>query len=141
VLDITYAYVYFGLILGLVNARSLFQSIAAGLLGRASYQGGAGTVLLGAVLHLFIAFTWAFAYFVVVRRAEPLRRVVRTTGGRVMVGLLYGLFAYLVMTLVVVPLSQVHSHPHLTLRFWINLVQHMLMVGLPIVLIIGDGGD
>ncbi|HEV7587275.1 MAG TPA: hypothetical protein VGO40_04015, partial [Longimicrobium sp.] len=57
-LDITYAYIFFGLILKLVGVQSLFQSISAGLLGRAAFQGGLPTALLGAGFHLLIAYAW-----------------------------------------------------------------------------------
>ena len=54
VLDLADALVFFGL----RGARPIriFQSIAAGLLGRASFSGGVPTALLGVILHFFIAF-------------------------------------------------------------------------------------
>ena len=54
VLDLADALIFFGL----RGARPIriFQSIAAGLLGRASFSGGVPTALLGVILHFFIAF-------------------------------------------------------------------------------------
>src|SRR4051812_15627673 len=75
-LDITYAYIFFGLILKLVGVHSLFQSISSGLLGRAAYQGGLPTALLGAGFHLLIAYSWTVAFYLAVpqlRRAAPSR--------------------------------------------------------------------
>src|SRR5215218_8989584 len=86
-LDISYAYVFFGLILGLVGVESLFQSISAGLLGRAAFQGGLPTALLGAALHLLIAYSWTVAFYLAVRNVDALHRAARTTGGRVVLGL------------------------------------------------------
>jgi len=138
-LDISYAYVFFGLILGVVGVESLFQSIAAGLLGRAAYQGGLPTALLGAALHLLIAYSWTVAYFLAMRNVDALHRAARTTGGRIVLGLAYGVVVYLLMDLVVLKLSRAHSTPPGDWKFYINLVQHMLMIGLPIALIVGDG--
>jgi hypothetical protein len=137
--DITYAYIFFGLILGLVGVESLFQSIAAGLLGRAAYQGGLPTALLGACLHVLIAYSWTVAYYLAVRNIDGLHRAARTTGGRIALGLAYGVVVYLLMDLVVLKLSRAHSTPPDNWRFYVNLVQHMVMIGLPIGLIVGDG--
>jgi hypothetical protein len=49
-LDITDAIVFFGLTRN-VRPYRIFQSVASGLLGRASYSGGMKTVVLGAFLH------------------------------------------------------------------------------------------
>jgi hypothetical protein len=138
-LDITYAYVFFGLILKLVGVQSLFQSISAGLLGRAAYQGGLPTALLGAGFHLLIAYSWTVAFYLAVRNFDALHRAARTTGGRIVLGLVYGVVVYLLMDLVVLKLSRAHSTPPSNWRFYVNLVQHMVMIGLPIALVVGDG--
>lgn len=139
-LDITYAYVYFALILGLVDGfAGVLQSIAAGLLGRAAFDGGMQTAALGAVLHLIIAYAWTCAFFVAVRAWEGLRWAMRTTSGAVIVGLVFGMLVWTVMDLVVLKLSRAHSVPPANPRFWINLAQHAVMVGLPIALIVRDG--
>ena len=79
----------------------ILQSIAAGLLGRDSYAGGAGTAVLGAVLHVSIAIAMGATYALAARRAPAL---VRHPIG---FGLAYGVALYLVMNLVVLPLSAV----------------------------------
>jgi hypothetical protein len=53
-LDIAYACIFWALKRG-VPATRIFQSVAAGLLGQASFQGGGRTAALGLVLHYFIA--------------------------------------------------------------------------------------
>jgi hypothetical protein len=138
-LDIAYAYVFFGLILKVVGVQSLFQSIAAGLLGRAAYQGGMPTALLGGALHLLIAYSWTLAFYLAVRNVEALRRAMRTRAGTVAVGLAAGVVVYLVMDLVVLELSRASSTPPSDWKFWLNLAQHAVMVGLPMALIIRDG--
>ena len=62
-LDILDAIVFFGIRNHVAPIR-IFQSIAAGLLGRAAFSGGIRTALLGALLHYFIAFS-IVAVFVV----------------------------------------------------------------------------
>lgn len=98
VLDLLDAFVFFGLRSGVRPIRIL-QSIAAGLLGRASFSGGWRTAALGFALHFFIAFTIVLIFLIARRRLPVLRR------HAVMAGLLYGITVYLTMTFVVVPAS------------------------------------
>lgn len=128
VLDLTAALVQSGL-----RGRSpvsLLQSIASGLLGADSFQGGAATAALGAALHFVIAFVAAAVY---VAASRKLKWLVRRP---VVCGLLYGVAVYLVMTFVVVPLSaapfKLGASPGALAT---GLAIHMLCVGLPIALV------
>jgi len=98
VLDLLDAFVFFGLRSGVRPIRIL-QSIAAGLLGRASFSGGWRTAALGLVLHFSIAFA-IVVVFVMASRGLPLLR-----RHAVAAGLVYGVAVYLTMTFVVVPAS------------------------------------
>ena len=124
-LDALDAVVFFGLRSGAAPIR-IFQSIAAGLLGRASFQGGLGTAALGVCLHFFIAFVIVTIYHVASRRARIL------TDRPVMFGLLYGVAAYFVMSRIVVPLSAAGGGGWPPLPVLVNgLLIHALGVGLP----------
>jgi len=123
-LDALDAVVFFGF-RGVAPHR-IFQSIAAGLLGRAAFTGGPATVALGVVLHYFIAFA-IVATFVAASRYIPV--LTRTP---ILTGLVYGVGVYLVMNLVVVPLSAAGGRPSFPWPILINgLLIHMLGVGLP----------
>jgi hypothetical protein len=126
VFDITQAMVAFNLQSGL-KPMTVLQSVASGLLGRASFQGGPKTAALGAFLHFFIAFSWAAIYYV------ASRRLVFMIEKPVIAGLAYGEFVWIIMTFVVLPLSAIHRWPT-----WNNAaiitgpIGHMFLVGLPI---------
>lgn len=123
-LDLLDAFVFFGL-RGAAPARIL-QSIAAGVLGRASYQGGAGSAALGFVLHFVIAFLIVATYFVAARLLPFLNR------RPFLAGPLFGLVAYFVMNYVVIPLSAIGPGPHAGGVVLINgLLIHAFGVGLP----------
>ena len=126
-LDITYAWVFWWLKRGLSPAR-IFQSVAAGLLGRASFQGGARTAALGLALHFFIALSMAAAYYFVARRWPLLWR------RPVPCGLAYGLLLYAVMTHVVVPLSAAGPGSKDPVWIALSVLVHMALIGLPIAL-------
>src|ERR1700732_711915 len=80
VFDITQAMGAFYLQSGL-KPMTVLQSVASGLLGRASFQGGAKTAALGAFLHFFIAFSWAAIYYVASRRLTFMVEKSSTAGG------------------------------------------------------------
>ena len=136
-LDFLYVTVVFAVILKRTTLERLAQSIATGVLGKAAFEGGAGTVVLGLVLHLFIAFCWTLIFYVASRRIGWLRGWVSTRTGRIRTGLLYGPVIWLAMDLVVLPLSRAGAVPVTRPFFYIHLVQHALMIGLPMVLILG----
>jgi hypothetical protein len=124
VLDLLDALVFFGL-RGAAPSRIL-QSIAAGVLGRASYQGGTGSAALGLVLHFVIALLIVATYFGVVRALPILNR------RPFLAGPLFGLAAYFVMNYIVVPMSAIGSGPHPGGAVLVNgLLIHAFGVGLP----------
>jgi hypothetical protein len=128
VFDITQAVVAFYLQSGL-KPVTVLQSVASGLLGRASFQGGIKTAVLGAFLHFFIAFSWAAIYYL------ASRRLLFMTEKAVIAGLIYGEFVWIVMTFVVLPLSAIHRWPTWSKASIITgPIGHMFLVGLPIAL-------
>src|SRR5919112_6223459 len=104
ILDGLFALVFYGLILGAKPTR-IFQSVAAGLLGRAAFEGGTRTFLLGVLLHFVVATCIAAVYYALSLKLPVLIR------RPVVCGLVYGLVAYLVMNYVVVPLSAIGPRP------------------------------
>jgi hypothetical protein len=102
--------------------------IAGGLLGRQAITGGGlGTYILGVLLHFFIATSAAAIYY------SASRRLTLLTENWFVCGLFFGMAVELVMRLVVLPLSALHSKGPYKLRDLIlGLVVHMIVIGLPI---------
>ncbi|MBX6363721.1 MAG: hypothetical protein IRZ00_07630 [Gemmatimonadetes bacterium] len=122
-LDIADALVFFGL-RGVAPIR-VFQSIAGGLLGPATFQGGLATAALGGLLHLLIATCIVATYHLASRKVRTLaRRPLRW-------GPLYGIVVYGVMNLVVLPLSAAGGGPKPLAAVVNGLLIHILGVGLP----------
>src|SRR5690242_14046491 len=97
-LDITAAFVSSAL-RGRNDPVRVLQSVASGVLGAGSFDGGIPAAALGLVLHFVIAFGAAAVYVVASRK---LRFLVEHP---VICGLLYGAAVYAFMNSVVVPLS------------------------------------
>lgn len=128
-LDIVFACTYWALKAG-VPARRILQSVAAGLLGKASFDGGWATAWLGLALHFVIAVAMALAYFFLARQWPLLAQRPWSCGA------LYGLLLYGVMNYVVVPLSAAppSSGPKDLLWVGLSVLVHIGFVGLPIAL-------
>jgi hypothetical protein len=126
-MDITAACVYAWLAGGAPPAR-VFQSVATGVLGRASYDGGAQTAALGLFLHFVIATGAAATYYAVSRVMTIL------VSRPVLSGVLYGVIVWAFMRYVVIPLSAATRRPLELKGAAIMIAIHMACVGLPIAL-------
>ena len=129
ILDGLFAFVFYGLILGIKPMR-IFQSVAAGVLGSASYDGGIKTFLLGILLHFVVATCIAAVFYLVSLKMPILIR------HAVISGIIYGLIAYLGMNYVVIPLSAIGPRPTPPLRVFLPaFIAHAFLVGLPVALL------
>jgi Na+/alanine symporter len=118
-LDLTQAVILFG--------KNIPLAIAGGLLGPQAFRGGAGTYILGVLLHFFIACSAAAMYFAASRKLRFL------TEHPLVCGLFFGAAVQLVMSLVVLPLSALHAMGPYTYRDLVSgFLVHMVIVGLPI---------
>jgi Na+/alanine symporter len=124
-----------GLLAGSLDLGSAFitygagvpRAIAGGLLGPAARQGGSGAYLLGIVLHFFIATSAAAVYYLASRKLAFLK------DHPLVCGLFYGIAVFLVMNLIVLPLSAPHVRGPFQLAGLIQgLLVHMILIGLPI---------
>ena len=107
------------------------QFIASGVLGRAAFSGGNKTALLGIAFHYLIATTATAVFYFASRKLHFL--VERP----VSMGLLYGVFVYLFMNFVVIPLSAIQRTGGATLSNRIvSALISRFCVGLPIALIV-----
>ena len=118
-LDLLQACILFGWDIPLV--------IAGGLLGREAFQGGAGTYVLGVVLHFFIACSAAAVYYGASRWLAFMKE------HWVVCGLFFGAAVEDVMRFIVLPLSALQSKgPYKLKDLILGLIVHMVVVGLPI---------
>jgi hypothetical protein len=129
-LDIAFAVLYWAVTSGTPASR-IFQSVAAGVLGAASFDGGAATATLGLALHFLIVIIMAAAYYGAARRWSALRERPFVLGGA------YGVLLYAVMRYLVVPLSRANAAPDDPLWAALGLAAHVFLVGIPIALAAG----
>ena len=128
-LDLLFA-VSFAAYNGVAPARVL-QAIASGLLGEAASSGGTGVEVLGLACHFGISLLWAGLFAVLAWRLPALARRPLVSGP------VFGIFVFLGMRLVVLPLS---AYPHPVsfkpLATVLDLLSHMFLFGTPIAVLV-----
>jgi hypothetical protein len=129
-LDLLGAITVYSLIMQRVTTLRLLQGIARGALGNSAYEGGIATASAGVGFHFIIAFCFTIFYFFIFPYIPFLKKQ------RIISGLLYGIFAWCVMNLAVLPLLQIASIP----TKWDSIIRGavilMFCIGLPISLIV-----
>jgi hypothetical protein len=107
----------------------IFRYIASGVFGRQALSGGAPMVVYGVLFHYCFAFLFTLAFFLSYRHIPFL------AAHPFISGITYGLAVWLVMNLLVVPLSRIGPRP---LHLWPSLIGMgiiMIAIGLPISLL------
>jgi hypothetical protein len=125
-----------GLTAGALDAAAAFMTfgwgmprgIASGLIGVKAFDAGTATWILGLSLHFFVALCAAAVYWLASRKLQFLR------SNFFVCGLFYGIAVFLVMNLVVLPLSAIPRPvgPFTVAGLYRGLLAHMFLVGLPI---------
>ena len=106
---------------------AVWQYIASGILGNAAFEGGIITALLGVLIHLIISFVVAGVFILSAARILLVRRY------PIAGSLLYGFGAFIVMNLIVLPLSAAPPLPVPTIPQTIeSVIEHILAIGLPL---------
>jgi hypothetical protein len=117
--------IVFGLILKTPMISSL-QFAASGIMGESAFAGGLATALFGLVLDFIMITIMAGVFIFSTDRIPLLRRNV------ILGSILYGFGVFIVMNLIVLPLSAAPTLPAPPLWLLIVLiVQHNLLIGLP----------
>ena len=128
-LDILAAFLVYSAIMNVVTPLQILNGIAAGVFGKTVIGSKTVMALIGLLFHYCIAFCFTTAYFL----AYP--HVKFFHGNAIINGLVYGVFVWLVMNLIVLPLSNAYHAPF----SWITALRGCLIltlcIGLPIALL------
>jgi hypothetical protein len=101
----------------------IFQGIASAIYGKASFEGGTRTILIGLLMHYLIAASVVAVYFLASRKLAILNR------HPVLTGAIYGVGVYLFMNFVVLP--AVGMAPKFTTFGVVNqLFCHIVLIGI-----------
>jgi uncharacterized membrane protein YagU involved in acid resistance len=110
---------------------SVLQYVASGVMGNAAFAGGPATALLGLILDFFMTTVMAFVFILSVDRIPLLRRHL------IPGSLLYGFGVFIVMNLIVLPLSAAPTLPAPPMWLFIEIIlEHILLIGLPLGIVV-----
>ena len=110
------------------NPEIIFKYIASAALGKSALTGGTGMIILGGVFHYIVALACTLVFF-------ALYRTKWLAQNPFVAGLEYGVFVFIIMNMVVVPLSTIGKETINISKGRIEMGILMLCIGLPISLI------
>ncbi len=108
-----------------IPAMNIFRYIASGVFGQAALTGGLPMVFWGVFFHYFIAFSWVLLFFLLYPRIATI------SSNRIVNAILYGAVIWIVMNLIVVPLSSVSRGPHTVKSAAIGMAILIIAIALP----------
>lgn len=114
-----------------IPAATIFKFIASGVFGTTAFGPDTEMIYYGILFHYCIAFAWATIFFLLYDKLLNRLKV------RSVVILIMGLVIWLVMNLVVVPLSHTPPQPFNIAGAIENLVALILAFGVPVTIIAG----
>ena len=121
-IDWTYATVF--VVLKGIPWYRPWQGVASAVLGPEAMNGGLHVAFFGILLHFTVAACIVSVYWILSRRLRVMREKI------LLCGPVFGVIAFFVMNLVVVPLTRIGPQP-LKLSPWTigGLLVHMLLIG------------
>ncbi|HEX5150953.1 MAG TPA: YqhR family membrane protein [Parafilimonas sp.] len=128
-LDILAAFFVYSFIMNVVTPLQILNGIAAGVFGKTVIGSKTVMALIGLLFHYFIAFSFTIGYFLVYPYAKFLHH------NKIITGLLYGIFVWMVMNLIVLPLSNARHAPFSWVPALRGCLILMFCIGLPIALL------
>lgn len=112
-----------------VKAMPMFRFIASGLFGTEALHGGMGMALAGMAFHYTIALAWTLVLYFMYPKLRLWRVNIFITA------VVYGVVIWVVMNLVVLPLSEVRQAAFTVRSVAVGMAVLILAVGLPLSLV------
>lgn len=126
-LDILAAVIIYAVVLEKTTAIKILQSIASGVFKKEAYTGGSQMAWLGLGLHYLIAFIFAWFYFIVYPYFPFLKK------NLILSGALYGIFVWIVMNLIVLPITfPLLPEKHFDFPLILSILILIFCIGFPI---------
>lgn len=130
--DALAAIFFYTVVINAKNIGRVFQTIASGLFGHRAYSGSVLYAVSGLLLHYLIACSWATLYYFISRRFS-----LGKSG--LLKSICIGLIIWLVMNLVVLPVSRVPVFHYSTKAVIKGILILIAAIGIPFVCIINPG--
>lgn len=110
--------------------EGVLRFVASGTFGQDAFTGGDQMIVFGLLFHFIIAFCFTIFFYWLYQTVPFLQLNIFVTA------ILYGLFIWVVMNLIVVPLSNTNKYPFHAVNAVKSLLILICMIGLPLTLIV-----
>lgn len=104
----------------------IFQYIASAVFGKAAFDGSAGPMIAGFLLHYLIAFIFTLFFFLLFPKIKLLQS--RT----IPVAIVYGIFVWVIMNKIVLPLTRLDPVSFDIMKASVAALILIICIGLPI---------
>ena len=128
-LDLVAAIIVYSIFLDKTSALRILQSVASGVFGKAAYTGGITMAVYGVLFHFLISLIFTVLYFYSYPKLTFLQR------DRVFSGIVFGIFIWLIMNLIVLPLAFKGLFPSDVQSSLIGISILIVAIGIPVSLI------
>ena len=109
-----------------VTPDMVLKYVASGLFGKDAYSGGAAYLLIGLIIHFFIAFACTVTYFFVYPKIKVLHRSILLSS------LFIAVIAWFIPSRIIVPISKIQAQPFNLIKATIATAILYFSIGLPI---------
>ena len=109
--------------------EGVLRFVASGVFGTKAFTGNSAIMWLGLVFHFIIAFLFTLFFYWLYPRLKFLHYNV------ILTAVLYGIFVWLIMNLLIVPLSNTPKFPFTSVKAIKAVIILMCMIGLPLSII------
>jgi hypothetical protein len=109
-----------------ITPDRVFKFVASGAFGARAYSESHGMVWIGLLFHFAIAIGWTILFFFAFSKLKLLHV------NKILIGMIYGIFIWVIMNFVVIPLSSIGSRPFPFIGTIIMIMIHMFVIGIPI---------
>lgn len=125
-LDILAAFLYYFIKTGKTDVFTVLKYVASGLFGKDAFSAGNGMIIAGFLLHYLIAFAFTLFFFWLFSKIPVFSK------NKILIGISYGIFIWMVMNLVVVPFSHIGSQPFDIVNAATNVLILIVCIGIPL---------
>lgn len=120
--------IYFYTLLKL-GPGQFMQWIASAINGPSAFAAGASTIVEGFIIHVIVTVIMGLVYYYAFKESNLVRK------NAIVSGIIYGLGIWVVMNLVIFPLSNVPAAPFVLFNAIVSIIWHIVLVGIPFAII------
>lgn len=114
------------------NPLIVLKFIASGVFGKSAFSDGLVWIFAGLSFHYIIAFLFTIFFFWLFPKVRNLVK------NEILTGIIYSLFVWVVMNLIVVPLSNTPPQPFNLMNAFVGIIILIVCMGIPLAVMVNS---